>query len=213
MKMKFLSIIAFLSIVSCGKKEETKLETGTIKDTIVIEEPEFIMPDSATVAKAWEEYMMPGEPHKMLALENGIWNEEMTMWMEPGGEPMKNTMTADSKMIYGDRFQETTHKGDFMGMPFEGKSTLAFNNASQEFTSTWIDNMSTGIMVLTGKYDEATKTINFSGTAVDPITKKEKAVRETYTIVDDNTRKMEMFDVDYSGKEFKNMEILMTRKK
>lgn len=213
MKMKFLSIVAFLSIVSCGKKEETKLETETIKDTIVIEEPEFTMPDSATVAKAWEEYMMPGEPHKMLALENGIWNEEMTMWMEPGGEPMKNTMTADSKMIYGDRFQETTHKGDFMGMPFEGKSTLAFNNASQEFTSTWIDNMSTGIMVLTGKYDEATKTINFSGTAVDPITKKEKAVRETYTIVDDNTRKMEMFDVDYSGKEFKNMEILMTRKK
>lgn len=157
--------------------------------------------------------MTPAEQHKMLALENGTWHEEMTMWMEPGAEPMKNTMTAESKMIYGNRFQETVHRGDFMGMPFEGKSTLAYNNASQEYASTWIDNMSTGITLISGKYDEATKTINFSGTTIDPVTKKEKPIRETYTIVDENTRKMEMFDVDYSGKEFKSMEIIMTRKK
>lgn len=213
MKLKILSILAFICIFSCGKKEEPNPETETVKDSITLEETALTMPDSATIAKAWEEYMMPSDPHKMLALENGLWNEEMTMWEQSGSEPMKNTMIAESKMIYGDRFQETTHKGDFMGMPFEGKSTLGFNNASQEYTSTWIDNMSTGIMVLTGKYNEATKTINFSGTVVDPITKKEKAVRETYTIVDENTRKMEMFDVDYNGKEYKNMEIVMTRKK
>jgi hypothetical protein len=213
MKLKFLSLIAIISLVSCGKKEETKTDTTTVTDTVKVEETPITIPDSATIAKAWNDYMTPGEPHKMLALENGTWNEEMTMWMEPGAEPMKNTMTAESKMIYGDRYQETIHKGDFMGMPFEGKSTLAYNNASQEYTSTWIDNMSTGIMVITGKYDEATKTINFSGTTVDPVTKKEKPIRETYTIVDDNTRKMEMFDVDFSGKEYKSMEIIMTRKK
>ena len=213
MKLKFLSLIAIISLVSCGKKEETKTENTVVKDTTVVEETAITIPDSATISNAWNEFMTPGEPHKMLAMETGTWNEEMTMWMEPGAEPMKNTMTAESKMIYGNRYQETTHKGDFMGMPFEGKSTLAFNNASQEYTSTWIDNMSTGIMVITGKYDEATKTINFSGTTVDPVTKKEKPIRETYTIIDENTRKMEMFDVDYSGKEFKNMEIIMTRKK
>jgi len=213
MKLKFLSLIAIISLVSCAKKEETKTENTVAKDTNVVVETTVTIPDSATIAKAWEDYMTPGEPHKMLALENGIWNEEMTMWMEPGAEPMKNTMSAESKMIYGDRYQETIHKGDFMGMPFEGKSTLGYNQASEEYTSTWIDNMSTGIMVITGKYDEATKTINFSGTTVDPVTKKEKPIRETYTIVDENTRKMEMFDVDYSGKEYKSMEIIMTRKK
>ncbi|RXR32233.1 DUF1579 domain-containing protein [Flavobacterium piscinae] len=213
MKLKFLSLIAIISLVSCGKKEETKTDSTSVTDTVKVEETPITIPDSATIAKAWEDFMTPGEPHKMLALENGTWNEEMTMWMEPGAEPMKNTMTAESKMIYGDRYQETIHKGEFMGMPFEGKSTLAYNNASQEYTSTWIDNMSTGIMVISGKYDEATKTINFSGTTVDPVTKKEKAIRETYTIVDKNTRKMEMFDVDFSGKEYKSMEIIMTRKK
>ena len=213
MKLKFLSLIAIISLVSCEKKAETTPDTTVVKDTTVVEETAVTIPDSTTIAKAWEDYMTPAEQHKMLALENGVWNEEMTMWMEPGAEPMKNTMTAEAKMIYGDRFQETVHKGDFMGMPFEGKSTLAYNKASQEYTSTWIDNMSTGIMVITGKYDEATKTINFSGTTVDPVTKKEKPIRETYTIVDENTRKMEMFDVDYSGKEYKSMEIIMTRKK
>jgi hypothetical protein len=213
MKLKFLSLIAIVSLFSCGKKEETKTDTTTVTDTVKVEEKSITIPDSATIAKGWNDYMTPGEPHKMLSIESGTWIEEMTMWMEPGAEPMKNTMTAESKMIYGDRYQETIHKGDFMGMPFEGKSTLAYNNASQEYTSTWIDNMSTGIMVINGKYDEATKTINFSGTTVDPVTKKEKPIRETYTIVDDNTRKMEMFDVDFSGKEYKSMEIIMTRKK
>lgn len=213
MKLKFLSLVVIISLVSCAKKEETKTDTTTVTDTVKVEETPAVIPDSATIAKAWEDYMTPGEPHKMLALESGAWNEDMTMWMEPGAEPMKNTMTADSKMIYGDRYQETIHKGEFMGMPFEGKSTLAYNQASQMYTSTWIDNMSTGIMVMSGKYDEATKTINFSGTTVDPVTKKDKAVRETYTIIDDNTRKMEMFDIDFSGKEYKSMEIIMTRKK
>ena len=213
MKLKFLSLIAIISLVSCGKKEETKTDNATVTDTVKVEETAVTIPDSATIAKAWEDYMAPGEQHKMLILDSGTWNEEMTMWMKPGAEPTKNIMTAETKMIYGDRYQETIHKGDFMGMPFEGKSTLAFNKASQEYTSTWIDNMSTGIMVITGKYDEATKTINFSGTTVDPVTKKEKPIRETYTIVDENTRKMEMFDVDYTGKEYKSMEIIMTRKK
>ncbi|WP_396176626.1 DUF1579 domain-containing protein [Flavobacterium sp.] len=213
MKLTFLSLIAILTVVSCGKKEETKEKTTPVKDTTVVEETKIVIPDSATIAKAWEDYMTPAEPHKMLALENGIWKEEMTVWMEPGAEPMKTTMTADAKMLYGDRYQEITHKGDFMGMPFEGKSTLGFNKASQKYTSVWIDNMSTGIMIMNGTYDETTKTINFAGTVVDPITKKEKAVRETYTIVDENTRKMEMFDVDFSGKEYKSMEITMTRKK
>lgn len=98
MKLKFLSLIAIISLVSCGKKEETKTDTTTVTDTVKVEETPITIPDSATIAKAWEDYMTPAEQHKMLALENGTWHEEMTMWMEPGAEPMKNTMTAEAKM-------------------------------------------------------------------------------------------------------------------
>jgi hypothetical protein len=35
-------------------------------------------------------------------------------------------------------------------MPFEGISTLGYDNAKKTFFSTWIDNMGTGMMVMEG---------------------------------------------------------------
>ena len=194
-------------------KDETTVTTETT--TTVVEEETAPVPamDSAAVEKAWNDYMTPGEMHKSLAMDNGTWNQEMTMWMTPDAPPTKHKMTAVSKMILGGRYQETVHTGNFEGMPFEGKSLVGFDNASQKMVSSWVDNMSTGMMHMTGTYDESTKTIEFKGTITDPVTKKEKPVRELFTMVDDNTRKMQMFDVTPEGKEYKSMEIIMTRKK
>ncbi len=72
---------------------------------------------------------------------------------------------------------------------------------------------STGIMVMRGNYDEASKTFRMEGEVIDPVTKKMKRMREVITMVDENTQKMEMYDTGYDGKEFKNMEIIMKRKK
>jgi hypothetical protein len=161
--------------------------------------------------KAWMDYMTPGGAHQMLAKSNGEWNEEMTMWMQPGAEPVKSKATAVNKMILGGRYQQSTHKGDVMGMPFEGMAITGFDNIKKAYVSTWIDNMGTGIMYSEGKWDEATKSVEFKGTAVDPMTGKELKVRQVMKIVDDNTETMEMFTT-VDGKEFKSMEIKMTRK-
>ena len=112
--------------------------------------------------KAWQDYMTPGEVHKMLAADNGTWNEDITMWMDPA-KPTKSTATAENKMILGGRYQQSNHKGSFNGMPFEGMSLLGYDNAKKAFMSSWIDNMGTGIMNMEGKWDPATKTINFTG--------------------------------------------------
>ncbi|ESU28413.1 hypothetical protein FLJC2902T_17730 [Flavobacterium limnosediminis JC2902] len=207
--------IASLSLIACKKDEEKKGDAPASTTETPVAEPETAtaIPDSAAITKAWTEYATPGEAHKMMMAENGTWNGDMTMWMSAGAEPMKNTTTAEYKMALGGRYQEGTYKGNFMGAPFEGKSTLAYDNATQEYTSTWIDNMGTGIMIMKGKYDPATKMFSFEGDCVDPVTKKTKKMRETITIVDENTRKMEMYDTGYDGKEFKNMEIVSTKKK
>ncbi|AWA30442.1 hypothetical protein HYN48_10265 [Flavobacterium magnum] len=52
-----------------------------------------------------------------------------------------------------------------------------------------------------------------SGESMDPMTKKMKKVRETWTMVDNDTQKMEMFETAPDGKEYKSMEIVMRRKK
>jgi hypothetical protein len=161
--------------------------------------------------KAWMSYMTPGDVHKMLAKDDGDWNQEITLWMAPGAPPTKSTSTVSNRMIMGGRYQEGKHTGNFMGMPFEGYSLTGYDNARKVFVTSWIDNMGTGIMYMEGKWDEKTKTVHFVGKSTDPSTGKEVPVRQTFTWIDPNKQKMEMF-MTQAGKEYKNMEIVLTRK-
>ena len=171
------------------------------------------MPDSATMAKNWQAYMTPGDVHKMMASWDGTWNSEITMWMQPGAPEEKTTSVAVNKMVLNGLYQQSTHTGMMMGMPFNGMSTTAYDIHKKEFINTWIDNMGSGIMVLKGPWDEAIKTINLKGKATDPGTTGDMDVRETLKIIDENTQEMEMFSMMPDGKEFKTMNIRFTRKK
>lgn len=118
-------------------------------------------------------------------------------------------------MIFGGRYQSTTHKGNMMGMPFEGMSITGYDNATKKFVSTWVDSWSTGIMNMSGDWNAGTKTLTMTGTMPD-ICRPGKmcSLKEVITVVDDNTQKMEMYGPDNkTGKEFKMMEINMSRKK
>jgi len=212
-----LCAVAFI-IASCNNEKKTddaKKETSTSetkKDEPGTTETKPAV-DSATMMKNWQEYMTPGDIHKMMAKWDGVWNGEVTMWMYPGAPEQKSKSTAENKMIMNGLYQESNHSGDMMGMPFSGKSTTAYDNHRKEFISTWIDNMGSGIMIMKGTWDEASKTINLKGRMVDPGTKQDTDVRETFKIIDDNTQEMEMFVVTPEGKEFKTMNIKYTRKK
>jgi hypothetical protein len=216
MKKTILAAAALLTIATACKEKTTETTTVNNDTTTVVKDEtpaEAAKPmDSAAMMKAWTDYATPGDMHKMLASEAGSWTTESSMWMDPSAPPEKSTGSAEIKMAYGGRYQTSVHKGTIMGQPFEGTATVGYNNASKKFESTWMDNMGTGVMYSTGDYDAASKSITFSGRCVDPMTGKEKTFREIYTIVDDNTRKMEMFDTDPSGKEYKSMEMTMKRK-
>jgi hypothetical protein len=165
--------------------------------------------------KSWMEYATPGEMQKMLAKSDGTWTGETTMWMENGAKPMVSKSEATNKMMYGGRYQITNHKGDFMGMPFEGMSIVGYDNSKKKFVSTWIDNMGTGIMHSEGDWNASTKSVEFKGKMTDPSRPgKDCDFREVFTFVDDNTQKLEMYGPDSkTGKEYKTMEIKYTRKK
>ena len=161
--------------------------------------------------KAWAAYMTPSEMHKMMAEEVGTWKADMTFWMAPGAPPQESSTTAVIEMILDGRYQKGSYSGNMMGMSFNGMSLLGYDNAAEEFTTIWIDNMGTGTMVMKGTYDPATKSITFMGEMMNPATGRPIDVKEVYTFVDADTRKMEMYDTT-GDKEFKSMEIVMTRK-
>lgn len=163
--------------------------------------------------KNWQEYMTPGEMHKMMASWSGNWIGEVSTWMEPGATPIKNISTAEVKMAMNGLYQIANHKGSFNGVSFEGMGILAFDNQKKVFESTWIDNMGSGIVHLQGPWDAVSKTITLKGKIIDPGTRKETNAMEIFRIIDNNTQIVEMYGPAPDGKEFKTMEIKYTRTK
>lgn len=219
--MKKLSLIcmAALAFASCNNSTTDKKMADAAMDSAAnridkaVEEP-WVAVDSATEMKAWTDYSTPGESHKGMAKADGEWTGENTMWMKMGADPMKSTSTMTNKMILGGRYQMSTMKGNFMGMPFEGMAVTAYDNYKKKYVSTWIDNMGTGIMQMEGTWDPATNSFNYVGKMVNPANGRECTMREVFKIVDDNTHTMEMYGPDsQTGKEYKTMEIKLTRKK
>lgn len=160
--------------------------------------------------KAWMEYMTPGKAHQMLAESVGSWKIQTKMWMDPSAAPMESDGTSQSEMILGGRYLQSTFSGTMMGMPFEGISITGYDNAKKEYFNTWIDNMGTGLAYAKGKYDESTKSTEFKGTMVDPMTGKDSPFREVFKVIDKNKMVMEMY-WEMEGKEVMGMEITYTR--
>jgi Protein of unknown function (DUF1579) len=194
-----------------AKKESASSETKKDESTTSTEPKAEV--DSATMMKNWQDYMTPGDVHKMMASWDGTWTGEVTMWMYPGAPEQKSTSTAVNKMVFNGLYQQSTHTGDMMGMPFNGLSTVAYDIHKKEFMSTWIDNMGSGIMLLKGPWDDATKSITLKGKMTDPGTKADCDVRETFQIIDDKTQEMKMYITMPDEKEFNTMQIKYTRKK
>ena len=166
--------------------------------------------DQAAQMQIWMEYMTPGPMHEMLAKSVGDWKTITRFWMDPAGEPTETEGTGKTEMILGGRYQKSTHKSSMMGMETEGIFIMGYDNATQEFTATWIDNIGTGTAVAKGRYDESTNSINLNGAMVDPMSKQEMNFREVLKFLDDDHQLLEMFVV-YNGQEFKSMEIEFVR--
>jgi hypothetical protein len=161
--------------------------------------------------QVWMEYMTPGPLHEWMAKSEGDWTYEGKFWMDPAGEPTISSGTMTSEMLLGGRYLQQKHYGSMMGMPFEGINIVAYDNAKNLFISTWIDNMGTGIMIAEGPYNESDKSIKLEGTYFDPMTKSNKIFREILRTIDDNNQMLEMYMVE-GDEEFKNMELLFTKK-
>jgi len=155
------------------------------------------------------ENMMPGPVQKMMASRAGDWVADMVLY-NPGMDPIKQTAKVHNEM-YLDRYLISTYSTTMMDMPFLGMATLAYDNGTQKYYMTWIDNFSTGMTQLSGTYDEKTKTTTLLGISQDLQTGKEVKMRQTITYVDDEHMMMMMYEVKADGTEEKMLQITLTR--
>lgn len=208
---------ALLALASCKDGEHQNNNPADVKDSVVkqLDEklPEAQPMDSAAQAQAWQTYMTPGDMHKMMAGGDGKWDGEERMWETADAQPsapMK--LTAEFRMVLGGRYQEGVYKGTMMGMPFEGHSWTGYDNARKKLVSTWIDNFGTGMMYSEGTMSEDGKTMTLTGKMTDAVSGKEIECKQVTHITDANHQLFEMYCEGKDGKEFKTMEIKLTRK-
>ena len=171
--------------------------------------PEMSAEEKAMM-EAWEKAATPGDPHARLAQGEGDWNLTITMWMAPGTPPEVAHGTATRKMILGGRHLEEVVNGEVMGQPFEGHGLTGYDNVSGQYWSTWVDNMTTGLTVMEGEYDDESKTFQWTGTSNDPMT----GAAKTTTMVgrhDEQGREIVEFWEERGGEKVKTMEIVYTR--
>ncbi|MCE9556427.1 MAG: DUF1579 domain-containing protein [Planctomycetes bacterium] len=156
----------------------------------------------------------PGKMHKRLAQAVGVWQGKSQMWMPGSDEPMKSDCTATITSIMDGHYTKAEIAGNMPGMgPYTGLGLYGFDNVSEQFVATWIDNQSTGMMNGIGTLSADGKTLTWQYTANCPITKKPTMVREVETITGPDTKTLEMYGVNpKTGKEFKMMRIEFTKK-
>lgn len=168
-------------------------------------------PDEKAMMEAWMKASTPGDAHKKLESLVGTFNVKVKTWMKPGDPAAESSGVSEHKWVLGNRWVEQRFEGSFLGMPFSGIGYTGYDNIKKAYVGTWMDNMSTAMMLSTGSGDD--KSMTFKGTMADPMSGKDMPIEEKITITDKDTFTMEMWAPDPSGKMFKNMEILYERKK
>ena len=167
--------------------------------------------EEAAMMAAWQKAMTPGEPHANLAGLAGDYHFEIKTWMDPEAPPMVSTGTAHREMPMGGRILVEEVEATVMGQPFKGHGETGYDNVKGEYWSTWTDNMSTGLMVSYGKWDDEAGGLVMHAEYVDVMTGETKNARMVSEVHDDGTEHFSWYDKTADGEQ-KTMAITYTKK-
>jgi Protein of unknown function (DUF1579) len=169
---------------------------------------------SAAEQAMMEKYMQaatPGPEHQKLMKMAGKWKLQVSSWMAPGAPPMKSDGTAEYTSVLGGRYLQQDVKSSMGDQPFEGRGFEGYDNVTKEYFGTWMDSMSTGLMVMRGKCQAQAKKCTYKGTMSDAMAGKAVPITDILTYTDDDHFTMEMHGPGPGGKNFKMLQIVYTR--
>lgn len=167
--------------------------------------------DEQAMMEAWKKSMTPGEQHAKLSKMTGDYELKIKSWMDPSAPPMESTATAHRDMMLGGRVLHESVKGQVMGQEFVGHGATGYDNVTGEYWSTWVDNMSTGVVVSRGNWDEEMGAMVFHGKYSDPMTGEMAKAKMVLKHGDDGSEHFAWYDIR-DGEEVKTMEITYTKK-
>jgi Protein of unknown function (DUF1579) len=208
MKRRLLMCVAVLIVAASAAGAEgpnTRHATKTSKVAPAM--------DPKAMEAMMEKAAMVGPHHARFKQMEGTWDASVTWNMGPGQPEQKSTSTSVIKTLMDGRYMQEEATGEMMGRPFNGMGITGYDNVSQKYVNSWIDNAGTGIMQSTGTPDASGSTINWVGTMNDPVSGKAQHYRMVSHWTDNDHYTYEMYSkMPPSMKEMKVMSIEYTRK-
>ena len=174
--------------------------------------PPAMSAEEKAMMEAWQKFATPAEGHQKLAGMVGTWDAEVTSWMNPAGPPLKSMGTSENHWVLGNRWIEQRFHGKFMDQPFEGIGYTGYDNYKKKYVGTWMDNMSTAVMMSEGAFDAAGKSMTSMSTMDDFMTGRQQKIRTVVNVVDNDRHVFEMYGPGPDGKDAKQMEIVYKRR-
>ncbi|HVP12167.1 MAG TPA: DUF1579 domain-containing protein [Phycisphaerae bacterium] len=178
--------------------------------------------EMAEMMKRWAASATPGEHHKLLEPFVGTWDITVRSMMNgPDAPPSEFKGMAEVKWILDGRYIEENlkcempmpdEKGGTKKMDFTGRGWTGYDNFKNKYVATWIDNMSTQVMLSKGDADPKGKVFTFYAEVDEPVEgKQEQMLKTVARIIDKDKHVFEMYNLSVSEKD-KIMEITYTRK-
>ena len=169
--------------------------------------------EEKAMMEAMEKAVAPGAEHKALDAFVGKWHTVVKYYPAPGAPALESTGTSENSWVLGGRYVQQKFSGTSMGKPFDGIGYTGYDKIRKQYVSSWMDTMSTGFMVSTGKAGADGKSWTYEGSMDDPMSGASVPLKQTMTAVDKDKNVFEMWSPGPDGKSYKSMEIIYTRKK
>jgi len=156
----------------------------------------------------------PTAEHKALAKDVGTWDATIKSWMGgPDSEPTVSQGVEVAKLMPGGLWLQTEFDGKFGDQEFHGCGQTGYDTKKGKYVGTWVDTMTTEIMMMEGEYDAASRTVTFYAKGTGPSGKAYDS-KMTSKHEGDDTRvfTMSMKSDDTKGEYVKVMEITYKRR-
>jgi hypothetical protein len=150
----------------------------------------------------------PTKEHRVFRSEVGVWDAIVKTFMSPDGKATESKGTEVNRLLPGGLWLVSDFKGEFAGQPFQGRGQYGYDTAKKKYVGTWVDTMSTSLLIMEGTYDEAMKMLTLLGDMVDEKGKTLKT-KSVSTTKNDGSREFTIYmKSDQFGPDFvKMMEI------
>jgi hypothetical protein len=191
-----------------SKPTERKPEPAASKKDATKTEPKGERHSAAETAEC-DSMTGPCEEHKRLEGLVGQWNFTIKYAEELGGGESKGA--SEFSWAMGGRFLVETTRTDMGGVTLEWMGWHGYDGQKKMYVGSWIDNFSTKIQNMTGRYDNATNTLTYVGEEEDAVHGGKQNVKWVITLEGKDKFTTKMIEGVGNGKERVVMEIKATR--